>query len=106
MVVQSARRAAGSSAALTLFGTTATRRFFPMGSVAGSRLAMSASCACSASTAAAGSLGDVAPPAAGDKKPEKEAASYWGVAPTRLVKEDGTEWKWSCFRVRAIVMLP
>jgi ubiquinol oxidase len=34
------------------------------------------------------------------KKEETEAASYWGVAPTRLVKEDGTEWKWSCFRVR------
>ncbi|RLN07371.1 Alternative oxidase 1c, mitochondrial [Panicum miliaceum] len=29
---------------------------------------------------------------------EKEAASYWGVAPTRVVKDDGTEWKWSCFR--------
>ncbi|CDJ26408.1 hypothetical protein CFC21_039778 [Triticum aestivum] len=32
------------------------------------------------------------------KKGEKEAASYWGVAPARLVKEDGTEWKWPCFR--------
>uniref|UniRef100_M8BTK1 Ubiquinol oxidase n=1 Tax=Aegilops tauschii TaxID=37682 RepID=M8BTK1_AEGTA len=32
------------------------------------------------------------------KQGEKEAASYWGVAPARLVKEDGTEWKWSCFR--------
>ncbi|CAO2045654.1 unnamed protein product [Urochloa humidicola] len=29
---------------------------------------------------------------------EKEPASYWGVAPTRFVKDDGTEWKWSCFR--------
>ncbi|KAK3156737.1 hypothetical protein QOZ80_2AG0111180 [Eleusine coracana subsp. coracana] len=63
-----------------------------MGSVAGSRLVtMLASCARSASTAAA-------PPASGDNNKEKEAASYWGVAPTRVVKEDGTEWKWSCFR--------
>ncbi|KAJ0970894.1 hypothetical protein J5N97_018853 [Dioscorea zingiberensis] len=29
---------------------------------------------------------------------KKEVVSYWGVAPAKLVKEDGTEWKWSCFR--------
>jgi hypothetical protein len=40
------------------------------------------------------------PPPAKKEESEKEAASYWGVAPTRLVKEDGTVWKWSCFRVR------
>ncbi|XP_072958231.1 ubiquinol oxidase 1a, mitochondrial-like [Typha angustifolia] len=29
---------------------------------------------------------------------KKEIASYWGIQPSKLVKEDGTEWKWSCFR--------
>ncbi|PWA52795.1 ubiquinol oxidase 1 [Artemisia annua] len=28
----------------------------------------------------------------------KEITSYWGVPPSRLTKEDGTEWKWNCFR--------
>jgi len=32
------------------------------------------------------------------KTEEKVVASYWGVAPTKLVKEDGTEWKWHCFK--------
>ncbi|VFQ62497.1 unnamed protein product [Cuscuta campestris] len=27
-----------------------------------------------------------------------EIVSYWGVAPSKVSKEDGTEWKWSCFR--------
>ena len=36
---------------------------------------------------------------------EKETASYWGVSPTLVVKDDGTEWKWSCFRVRVVVLL-
>jgi len=36
---------------------------------------------------------------------EKETASYWGVSPTRVVKDDGTKWKWSCFRVRVVVLL-
>ncbi|BFG30743.1 hypothetical protein CerSpe_170170 [Prunus speciosa] len=31
-------------------------------------------------------------------KDEKGIASYWGVGPTKLTKEDGTEWKWTCFR--------
>ncbi|XP_047064285.1 ubiquinol oxidase 2, mitochondrial-like [Lolium rigidum] len=54
----------------------------------------------SASTAATPVSGPLTPPAScgKKKKEETEAASYWGVAPTRLVKEDGTEWKWSCFR--------
>lgn len=30
---------------------------------------------------------------------EKAVASYWGVAPAKLLKEDGTEWKWNCFKV-------
>ncbi|XP_062120600.1 ubiquinol oxidase 2, mitochondrial-like [Humulus lupulus] len=29
---------------------------------------------------------------------EKGIVSYWGVPPSRLTKEDGTEWKWTCFR--------
>ncbi|KAM0070414.1 putative ubiquinol oxidase (non-electrogenic) [Helianthus debilis subsp. tardiflorus] len=35
--------------------------------------------------------------AAGAQK-GKEVASYWGVPPSRLTKEDGSEWKWNCFR--------
>uniref|UniRef100_A0ABL6VH92 Ubiquinol oxidase n=1 Tax=Cannabis sativa TaxID=3483 RepID=A0ABL6VH92_CANSA len=35
-----------------------------------------------------------------DNKDEKGIVSYWGVPPSRLTKEDGTEWKWSCFRRR------
>ncbi|KMT11487.1 hypothetical protein BVRB_5g108110 [Beta vulgaris subsp. vulgaris] len=27
----------------------------------------------------------------------KGLASYWGVQPKKIIKEDGTEWKWSCF---------
>lgn len=30
---------------------------------------------------------------------EKGVVSYWGVSPSKVSKEDGTEWKWSCFRV-------
>ncbi|KAF2944445.1 ubiquinol oxidase 2, mitochondrial [Oryza sativa Japonica Group] len=55
-----------------------------------------------AGTAAVGGVDVTAPtatpPPAKKEESEKEAASYWGVAPTRLVKEDGTVWKWSCFR--------
>ncbi|KAM5573737.1 ubiquinol oxidase 2, mitochondrial-like [Rosa sericea] len=29
---------------------------------------------------------------------EKEITSYWGVGPNKITKEDGTEWKWNCFR--------
>ncbi|XP_072963898.1 ubiquinol oxidase 2, mitochondrial-like [Typha angustifolia] len=36
--------------------------------------------------------------AAGGKKDEKAVVSYWGVEPPKLVREDGTEWKWSCFK--------
>nr|XP_010906709.2 ubiquinol oxidase 2, mitochondrial-like [Elaeis guineensis] len=32
------------------------------------------------------------------EKKEKAVVSYWGMAPAKLCKEDGTEWKWSCFR--------
>ncbi|KAK1424665.1 hypothetical protein QVD17_19999 [Tagetes erecta] len=27
-----------------------------------------------------------------------EVASYWGVPPSKVVKDDGSEWKWNCFR--------
>lgn len=33
------------------------------------------------------------------EKKEKAVVSYWGMAPAKVVKEDGTEWKWSCFKV-------
>ncbi|KAJ6703830.1 UBIQUINOL OXIDASE 3 MITOCHONDRIAL [Salix viminalis] len=28
----------------------------------------------------------------------KLIVSYWGVAPPKITKEDGTAWKWNCFR--------
>ncbi|KFK39524.1 hypothetical protein AALP_AA3G255700 [Arabis alpina] len=31
-------------------------------------------------------------------KGEKGINSYWGVEPNKITKEDGTEWKWNCFR--------
>ncbi|KAF8114660.1 hypothetical protein N665_0034s0001 [Sinapis alba] len=34
----------------------------------------------------------------GGDKGEKGIASYWGVEPSKITKEDGTEWKWNCFR--------
>lgn len=34
----------------------------------------------------------------GNTKDEKAVVSYWGVPPSRITKEDGTEWKWTCFR--------
>jgi len=35
-------------------------------------------------------------------KGEQLIVSYWGVKPMKITKEDGTEWKWSCFRVHYI----
>lgn len=32
-------------------------------------------------------------------KGEQLVVSYWGVKPMKITKDDGTEWKWSCFRV-------
>lgn len=32
-------------------------------------------------------------------KGEQLIVSYWGVKPMKITKDDGTEWKWSCFRV-------
>ncbi|KAG2316075.1 hypothetical protein Bca4012_066915 [Brassica carinata] len=36
--------------------------------------------------------------AVGGDEGEKGIASYWGVEPSKITKEDGTEWKWNCFR--------
>ena len=47
-----------------------------------------------AAKAAAAGKGD------GEKK-EVAVNSYWGIEQSqKLVREDGTEWKWSCFKVR------
>jgi len=37
--------------------------------------------------------------AGGGGPQEKGIVSYWGVQPRKVVKEDGTEWRWSCFMV-------
>lgn len=29
---------------------------------------------------------------------DKEAVSYWGISPPKIKKEDGSEWRWNCFR--------
>ncbi|XP_042507715.1 ubiquinol oxidase 2, mitochondrial-like [Macadamia integrifolia] len=33
-------------------------------------------------------------------EPEEKAmiTSFWGISPSKVTKEDGTDWKWSCFR--------
>lgn len=42
----------------------------------------------------------------GDKK-EVVVNSYWGIEQSnKLVREDGTEWKWTCFRVSPDVQCP
>ncbi|KAK7307375.1 hypothetical protein VNO77_40383 [Canavalia gladiata] len=35
---------------------------------------------------------------AGGNKEENKIVSYWGVQPSKITKQDGTEWKWNCFR--------
>lgn len=35
----------------------------------------------------------------GKFKTKKEIVSYWGIEPNKIAKEDGTEWKWTSFRV-------
>lgn len=35
-----------------------------------------------------------------DETEKNEISSYWGVPTSKLTNKDGTEWKWSCFRVR------
>jgi ubiquinol oxidase len=39
------------------------------------------------------------PTAAADGQSTKGIVSYWGIEPRKLVKEDGAEWRWFCFRV-------
>ncbi|MBA0862291.1 hypothetical protein Goshw_006807 [Gossypium schwendimanii] len=34
----------------------------------------------------------------GSAKDDKEIVSYWGLDPTKVSKEDGSPWKWTCFR--------
>ncbi|KAL8489771.1 hypothetical protein ACS0TY_025593 [Phlomoides rotata] len=36
--------------------------------------------------------------AGGGGKDGKEIVSYWGIEPPKITKEDGTEWRWNCFR--------
>lgn len=36
---------------------------------------------------------------AGSGGEEEGIVSYWGVPPSKVTKEDGTEWKWKSFRV-------
>jgi len=43
-----------------------------------------------------GSAGGVA--AGGGGGDEKAIVSYWGISPGKVTKEDGSEWRWSCFR--------
>jgi ubiquinol oxidase len=41
----------------------------------------------------------------GDKKKAVVINSYWGIEQNnKLVREDGSEWKWTCFRVRACAL--
>ncbi|KAL5207263.1 hypothetical protein ABZP36_031698 [Zizania latifolia] len=117
-LVQSARRAAGPVAS-RLFSTASVaaggrspaaaavagllRRELPPPAAASSLWAGGVPCRFAGTAAApAASSGGVdvttAAPAEATEKKEEAVASYWGVAPTRLVKEDGTVWKWSCFR--------
>ncbi|KAL7137647.1 hypothetical protein ABFS83_10G107700 [Erythranthe nasuta] len=43
-----------------------------------------------------GSSGGAA--AAGGNDNNKEIMSYWGVEPAKITREDGSEWRWNCFR--------
>ncbi|XXG78118.1 hypothetical protein AAC387_Pa08g2129 [Persea americana] len=40
----------------------------------------------------------VAGSTASGRPEENKVVSYWGIAPSKLAKEDGTEWKWNSFR--------
>ncbi|KAK9277224.1 hypothetical protein L1049_006763 [Liquidambar formosana] len=33
-----------------------------------------------------------------DGQDEKRVVSYWGIVPRKLTKEDGSAWRWNCFR--------
>lgn len=38
----------------------------------------------------------------GNNNEEKRIVSYWGVEAPKVTKEDGTEWRWSCFKVHRL----
>nr|prf alternative oxidase 1 [Solanum tuberosum] len=57
---------------------------------------MSAPAAPEGETAAKGDV-DVTKKAEGDTE-QKAVVSYWGVPPSRVTKEDGSPWRWACFR--------
>nr|BAD51465.1 alternative oxidase [Dracunculus vulgaris] len=46
----------------------------------------------------AGTAGKVPPGEGGGGGEQKAVVSYWGVPPSRVSKEDGSEWRWTCFR--------
>jgi ubiquinol oxidase len=52
----------------------------------------------SAATEQPGGSADKPKPAGGQDS-KKGIVSYWGIEPRKLMKEDGTEWRWFCFRV-------
>ncbi|TQD72051.1 hypothetical protein C1H46_042409 [Malus baccata] len=67
----------------------------------GGALVRSASTSAATVDVAAEGHNTTAPSAAGHgggKDDEKTITSYWGVGPTKVTKQDGTEWKWTCFR--------
>jgi ubiquinol oxidase len=43
--------------------------------------------------------GSTEKPKPADGQEKKGIVSYWGIESPKLVKEDGTEWRWFCFRV-------
>ncbi|XP_043710472.1 ubiquinol oxidase 1, mitochondrial-like [Telopea speciosissima] len=36
----------------------------------------------------------------GGEPEEKAITGYWGIAPSKITKEDGKDWKWTCFKKR------
>nr|BAD83866.1 skunk cabbage alternative oxidase [Symplocarpus renifolius] len=45
-----------------------------------------------------GKKAEVAAPKAGARVEDKAVVSHWGIPPSKATKEDGSEWRWSCFR--------
>lgn len=35
----------------------------------------------------------------------KDVTSYWGIKPEQVKKDDGTPWKWNCFRVCMYIII-
>ncbi|KAJ0989880.1 hypothetical protein J5N97_008236 [Dioscorea zingiberensis] len=60
-----------------------------------------ASTKASASSVAGDELDKKGPAASGSdgsRKDDKGFAGYWGVSTAKIMKPDGTEWKWACFK--------